>query len=239
MGRIRQKLHSRRGASFLLALLFFLICALTASSVLMSAAASAGRSRGDRAEHQAYLTLSSAARLLCDEILDSTYRGGYHYYVAQVADGTDPETGETLYRDETHLDQESGQFTGALEGLLLTDLDALFARQFADNLADVVTHENTNGFAGTHTLTVTAGSGAAAVDVPIQVTLTVRETWDLRITAAYPADSPYAGYAIRAELSAVNPPKLPSGGTGYTSPATTWTLTGMAPESAGGEEARG
>ena len=239
MGRIRQKLHSRRGASFLLALLFFLICALTASSVLMSAAASAGRSRGDRAEHQAYLTLSSAARLLCDEILDSTYQGGYHYWNEPIYE-EDPEAQEMVpVGVRTHLDQEDGQFTGALGGLLRADLDALFARQFADNLADVVEPKNTDGFAGPHTLTVTAGSGADAVNVPIQVTLTVRETWDLRITAAYPADSPYAGYAIRAELSAVNPPKLPSGGTGYTSPATTWTLTGMAPESAGGEEAGG
>ena len=77
LNRCKKKLNSRRGASFLLALLFFLVCGLVASSVLMAASSNAGRSRSSREEHQTYLTISSAVRLLCDELNAAEYRGRY------------------------------------------------------------------------------------------------------------------------------------------------------------------
>ena len=55
------------GASILLALLFFLVCAMVGASVLMAAASNAGKSRSSREEQQKYLTLSSAMQLVCDE----------------------------------------------------------------------------------------------------------------------------------------------------------------------------
>ena len=44
---ISQKLHSQRGASLLLALLFLLLCSMVAASILMAAAANAGKYRSN------------------------------------------------------------------------------------------------------------------------------------------------------------------------------------------------
>ena len=51
MKTLNRKLHSQRGASILLALLFLLACMMVAASVLMAAASNAGkiRSAEDRA----------------------------------------------------------------------------------------------------------------------------------------------------------------------------------------------
>lgn len=77
MGKFRDKLRSERGASILLALLFFLVCAMVGASVLMAAASNAGKSRANREEQQKYLTLSSALRLVCDELEAAKYTAKY------------------------------------------------------------------------------------------------------------------------------------------------------------------
>lgn len=64
MSEMRKKLHSSGGASFLLALIFFLICAMVGAVVLTAASANLSRIQPQRQEEQAYLTLSSAAHLL-------------------------------------------------------------------------------------------------------------------------------------------------------------------------------
>lgn len=68
MGSIRQKLNSKRGASLILAAAFFLLCAAVGGVVLTSAMANAGRLSHLEQEQQAYLTVSSAARLLREEL---------------------------------------------------------------------------------------------------------------------------------------------------------------------------
>ena len=47
MNTLRKKLHSQRGASILLALLFLLVCMMAAASVLMAAVSNAGKSRSN------------------------------------------------------------------------------------------------------------------------------------------------------------------------------------------------
>ncbi len=64
MGRAAQKLHSRRGASILMALAFFLLCGFIGAVVLGSAATNAQKLAGRRQEQQDYFAVSSAARLL-------------------------------------------------------------------------------------------------------------------------------------------------------------------------------
>ena len=135
LNRCKKKLNSRRGASFLLALLFFLVCGLVASSVLMAASSNAGRSRSSREEHQTYLTISSAVRLLCDELNAAEYRGRYHYWEVPVY-GTDEEGKRIQTGVECHLEQLEGlyQYTdgrdAALEGNLLDDFDYIFSQEF-------------------------------------------------------------------------------------------------------------
>ncbi len=66
MRALRQKLNSQRGASILIAMVFFLLCLTVGAVVLTAATANAGRLASRRQEEQNYLTVSSAARLLRD-----------------------------------------------------------------------------------------------------------------------------------------------------------------------------
>lgn len=68
MHTVKEKLVGRRGVTIIMALVFFLIAAIVGSIVITAAAASAGRLTHLRSEQQAYLTVSSAARLARDEI---------------------------------------------------------------------------------------------------------------------------------------------------------------------------
>ncbi|MEA5142979.1 MAG: hypothetical protein VB023_05295 [Oscillibacter sp.] len=65
---LRQKLHSQRGASLVITLLFFLLCLMVAAVTLTAASASVGRTVKQRKEQQAYLSVSSAGELLQREI---------------------------------------------------------------------------------------------------------------------------------------------------------------------------
>lgn len=77
MKNVRAKLRSQRGASILLALLFLLVCMLAAASVLMAAVSNAGKIQSNYQEQQRYLALSSALRLVAEELERAEYRGWY------------------------------------------------------------------------------------------------------------------------------------------------------------------
>lgn len=244
--RVRQKLNSRRGASFLLALLFFLICALVSSTVLMAAAANAGRSRSEREEHQRYLTLSSAVRLLCDELTDCQYRGQYYYRVEEITE-TNPDTGETKVVDHKYyLEQEEGLYQykdGDDAGLtaLLDDFDYLFSREFDKVEAsrpDInVTTLNLSP-PTTHTLTLTPESGVDGLDQEVMVALTVEfaNRYVINLTASL------GEYAIRATLTTdASRPGLPdtfSEGT-YQTASMTWKVGWIRPADSEGGASNG
>lgn len=63
-----KKIESTSGAAILLALLFFLLCAVAGSVVLAAGTASAGRVAGLKEDEQEYYTLTSAAKVIRDEI---------------------------------------------------------------------------------------------------------------------------------------------------------------------------
>ena len=71
MGKVLRKLQSNNGATLMLALLFFIVCAVTGSMILVSATASSGRLEGMSKQDQNYYAVSSAARFfektLCSE----------------------------------------------------------------------------------------------------------------------------------------------------------------------------
>ena len=246
--RIFGKLHSRRGASFLLALLFFLICALVASAVLMAAASNAGRIRSARTEHQLYLTVSSAARLLCDELTDCEYRGRY-YYERIVTPIYGPD-GQFLYNDvDEYLWQEEGvyQYAGSDESakfapLLLDDFDYIFSRQFTK--ANLPNMETVTPLAGVttptpHTLTITPGETAGeALTEPVTLTLTVNpQNYTIDLIAEQ------NGYIIRAQLAPSRtqptlPPSFQNGATAMTE-AMNWHVSWITPGEAAGEEGSG
>lgn len=227
--RLTQKLHSRRGASFLLALLFFLICALAASSVLMAAASNAGRSRSARAEHQVYLTVSSAVRLLCDELTDCQYVGQYNYRVEQHPI-TDAEGNVISYWEEEFLSQKQGLYqykrtseSAAFQELLLDDFDYLFSKKFERYVGQLTSVTTLSGLTAPqpHVLTVTPDSEVEALDSqPVTVTLEVQDDYSIHLTAALD------GFTMTAELARdSSEPDLPSvlTGPGQTDPAA-WRL---------------
>ena len=66
---MKQKLHSRTGASMLIALLFFLVAMTVGAVVLTAASANAGRVQKSRREQQNYLAVASAAGLVKEDIV--------------------------------------------------------------------------------------------------------------------------------------------------------------------------
>lgn len=73
MGAIQKKWKSRRGASILIALVFFLLCLMVGAVILTAATASAGQLRTQRQAQQDYLAVSSAARLLQDLLSEKNF----------------------------------------------------------------------------------------------------------------------------------------------------------------------
>lgn len=73
MRRVWGKLKSSAGASILFAILVFMLCILAGTAALTAAAANSGRYTHLKAEQQAYLAVSSAAKLFRDEFVNSKY----------------------------------------------------------------------------------------------------------------------------------------------------------------------
>lgn len=136
-----KKMKSSQGASILLALLFLLLCMTVAASVLMAAVSNAGKARSNREEQQKYLTLSSALRLVCDELTAAKYYGKYEYSVLELPGEEGPVSGGSVAGETKryrHIyEQKEGEFICGLNGpggavLPMRDgLDMLFAENFS------------------------------------------------------------------------------------------------------------
>ena len=68
---LKRKLNNNEGASLMVALLFFVMCATIGSIILAAATASSGRVKNLKADDQAYYVNSSAVNLLGDILSDS------------------------------------------------------------------------------------------------------------------------------------------------------------------------
>ena len=84
---LKRKLRSESGATLLMALLFFLLCALASSVVLAAGSTASGRIAGLEQDQQAFYTVTSAAQVLQEEINE----GGA--FTATVVTTTDMGTG--------------------------------------------------------------------------------------------------------------------------------------------------
>lgn len=105
MRTISRKLHSRRGASMLIALLFFVVCLTVGALILTAATASAAKSRDRYSNQQDYLAVASAARLLKGELGKNTYVVGR----TRSPDVTDPDTGVVTPRTWGNFSAESDE----------------------------------------------------------------------------------------------------------------------------------
>ena len=68
MQTIRKKLHSNSGASMIMALLLMLVGVVTSAVIIAASLSAALHIKEDRAQQQAYLTVSSAAELIRDQL---------------------------------------------------------------------------------------------------------------------------------------------------------------------------
>lgn len=73
MERIREKLKSQSGVSFLLALLAFLVAAMVSVTIVAAAVTTVKRVNSDRESQQDQLTLISAAQFVRDEMEETRY----------------------------------------------------------------------------------------------------------------------------------------------------------------------
>lgn len=111
---LAKKLHSSAGASIVLALLLFLVCALAGAAAVTAASANVGRYTYQQESQQAYLAVSSAARLVRDQLdglqVEASYEctaGEFEVVVQQtLPDPSDPS--KTVHAGHT-LELESAE----------------------------------------------------------------------------------------------------------------------------------
>lgn len=226
---LREKLHSRRGATILLALLFFLVCMLVAASVLMAAVSNAGKLRSNYEQQQKYLALSSALRLVTDQIEKAEYTGTYKSYEwDEKIYGTD-ENGKQFLIDTIpyfYVEQTQGKFTcGELTDETVKEfsvldfrpeLDGLFAQEFTGGGYQPLTGGDVAPLPSTErTLTVEVGGAEAFTEKfpPVTVKVTMNADRRIHLTATLTEDGGEEGgtgavYQMEAELYAVGTPKL-------------------------------
>ena len=84
MNCIRKKLHSDRGASMAMALVYFLICLTVGGVVLTAAVSNVSRVERNRQEQQEYLAVASASQLLSEDIPRMTFTGSYDTIVTKT-----------------------------------------------------------------------------------------------------------------------------------------------------------
>lgn len=92
----KNKMRSESGATLMTALLFFIMCAVCGSVILAAASAAAGRMSRQQSSDQAYYTVTSAAKLLRDEIDGKTVTVIKVVESTTGSDGTES-TGDASY----------------------------------------------------------------------------------------------------------------------------------------------
>lgn len=139
-----KKLKNERGESILMALLLLLLASVISALILTAATNAAHHLRNDRKAQQNYLTVSSAAELIRDSILQESYTRVWEKVTTYEKD----EKGQVIgQKEEIALTQ--GQFTGIMKAWL------------AAGIAD-------NESAGAQYASVTGCQDMIKVDVPIK-----------------------------------------------------------------------
>lgn len=139
-----KKLKNERGESILMALLLLLLASVISALILTAATNAAHHLRNDRKAQQNYLTVSSAAELIRDSILQESYTRVWEKETTYEKD----EKGQIIgQKEEIALTQ--GQFTGTMKAWL--------AAGIADNENEGAQYASVAGYQDT-----------IKVDVPIE-----------------------------------------------------------------------
>lgn len=139
-----KKLKNERGESILMALLLLLLASVISALILTAATNAAHHLRNDRKAQQNYLTVSSAAELIRDSILQESYTRVWE-------------------KETTYEKDEKGQITGQKEEIALTQgqFTGIMKAWLAAGIAD-------NESAGAQYASVTGCQDMIKVDVPIK-----------------------------------------------------------------------
>ena len=108
-----KKLKNERGESILMALLLLLLASVISALILTAATNAAHHLRNDRKAQQNYLTVSSAAELIRDSILQENYTRVWEKVTTYKMDD---EGQYVLQKEDTKL--VPGQFTGIMKAWL-------------------------------------------------------------------------------------------------------------------------
>lgn len=112
MERMKKKIQSQSGASFLFALLAFLVAAMVSVTIVSAAVTTVKRVNSDRDAQQAQLTLISAARLVRDEMEKTRYV----ITTKETTTTTTGENGEEITITETTIDKSAvGTFKAEMQ----------------------------------------------------------------------------------------------------------------------------
>lgn len=126
MHLVRKKLNSQRGASILLALVFFLVCSFVGAVVLGSAVTNAGKIKGQQADQQGYYAVASAARLIRDALAEVTCEGQEHFLDYSCNDADSPVS--TGHKDEKAVNyvRAEAHADGKLTELLRAEAERVY-----------------------------------------------------------------------------------------------------------------
>lgn len=238
MNRLQKKIKSESGASILLAMLMFLVCAVVAASIVAAASANAGKLRGNIAEQQKELALTSAIKIVGEELNNTTYIPKYeittwsnkttnYYNIKQLS-------GDYICGKNLSESQQAALTNDLLP--LKNGLNAMFARSFnrpgmspLSNASDIEDISSPIIFTLRVALPDNLDGYSFATDpadlnpyklsqfVTVNVILN-NNTWNLTLHAFLGNDEASATNTMKAEMLVQNPPKLniPSGIRSYT-----------------------
>ena len=192
MKAVRRKLNSRRGASMLIALLYFLVASVIGAVVLIAASGNAGRITHHRNDLREYYAVQSAVKLVKEDMADEGFSAEY----SQTIDYTwveeyeeDPnEPGKVIvtggYYDASEPDYSEAAALTA-DGLLETQLSDFVDNYFSGAVWTEVRNRYTAPATMQYPLSFTAEKdNAPLADVPaVTGSLEVDpDTYDITVT---------------------------------------------------------
>lgn len=229
---IRKKLNSKSGVSMIVALVFFMVCAVVGGIVLTASSVSAGKTARDKQSQRSYLAVASAARLVMDDFADLRFNGAYSYVEQTVTTVNSSDVdGEaqtsTAVTSSSHY-TDGGTATGfAGTGKLLPvsgiDLSALYYGSLPEEIrasmpVRIPTQQTCElSFAGNDELSIPAVTGLVTIGTDYAMTVVLQDAQgESRLCLSYTPS------VSKPELSAVTA-LSESGSTATETVTTTYT----------------